>query len=88
MLDLILKRLKLLSTGNGNSKPSAYAQYKVYDSSLHSRVVVSNRETPTPLTRKESQESILNDIEEYQIRRTDDVYVEYEMQPPRRSSSK
>jgi hypothetical protein len=79
MLELILRKLKLVSTFKGHSKPSSYAQYKIYDNQSSSPAYVSKKERTTP-SRKESQESILNDMEQYQIRRTDEVHVEYEMQ--------
>ncbi|KZN84865.1 hypothetical protein EN45_090250 [Penicillium chrysogenum] len=79
MLELILRKLKLVSTFKGHSKPSSYAQYKIYDNQSSSPAHVSKKERTTP-SRKESQESILNDMEQYQIRRTDEVHVEYEMQ--------
>ncbi|KAJ5958956.1 uncharacterized protein N7479_006106 [Penicillium vulpinum] len=88
MLELILRKLKLSSTSKAQSKPSTYAQYKIYDNQSSSRAHVSKKERPTPLSKKESQESILNDIEQYQIRRTDEVYVEYEMQPPKETCLK
>ncbi|KOS43194.1 hypothetical protein ACN38_g5926 [Penicillium nordicum] len=80
MLELILRKLKLVSTSKGHSKPSSYAQHKVYDNPLSSRAHVSKKERTTPLHKNQSQESILNDLEQYQIRRTDEVHVEYEMQ--------
>ncbi|KAJ6128237.1 hypothetical protein N7471_009454 [Penicillium samsonianum] len=83
MLELILRKLKLVSTSKGHSKPSSYAQHKIYDNQSTSRAHVSKKERQTPLGRKESQESILNDLEQYQIRRTDEVCVEYEMQRPK-----
>ncbi|OQE25982.1 hypothetical protein PENFLA_c007G07809 [Penicillium flavigenum] len=84
MLELILRKLKLVSTFKGHSKPSSYAQHKIYDNQSSSRAHVSKKERITP-SRKESQESILNDLEQYQIRRTDEVHVEYEMQQPKAS---
>ncbi|CAI7652617.1 unnamed protein product [Penicillium viridicatum] len=83
MLELILRKLKLVSTSKGHSKPSSYPQHKVYDNQLSSQTHVSKRERTTPLRKRESQESILNDLEQYQIRRTDEVHVEYEMQRPK-----
>ncbi|KAJ5533843.1 hypothetical protein N7527_000097 [Penicillium freii] len=83
MLELILRKLKLVSTSKSHSKPSSYAQHKVYDNQLSSRTHVSKKERTTPLRKRESQESILNDLEQYQIRRTDEVHVEYEMQRPK-----
>ncbi|CAG8084887.1 unnamed protein product [Penicillium nalgiovense] len=85
MLELILRKLKLVSTFKGHSKPSSYAQHNLYDNQSSSRAHVSKKEKPTP-SRKESQESILNDLERYQIRRTDEVHVEYEMQQPKAAS--
>lgn len=83
MLELILRKLKLVSTSKGHSKPSSYAQHKVYDNQMSSQAHVSKKERTNPLRKKESQESILNDLEQYQIRRTDEVHVEYEMQRPK-----
>ncbi|KGO39830.1 hypothetical protein PEX1_010020 [Penicillium expansum] len=83
ILEIILRRLKLVSTSKGHSKPSSYAQHKVYDNQSASRAHVSKKESTTPLRKKESQETILNDLEQYQIRRTDEVCVEYEMQQPK-----
>lgn len=83
ILELILRKLKLVSTSKGHSKPSSYAQHKVYDNQLSSQAHVSKRERTTTLHKKESQESILNDLDQYQIRRTDEVHIEYEMQRPK-----
>ncbi|KAJ6186226.1 hypothetical protein N7519_007527 [Penicillium mononematosum] len=85
MLELILRKLKLVSTFKGHSKPSSYAQHKIYDNQSSSWAHASKKERTTP-SRKESQESILNDLEQYQIRRTDEVHVEYEMQQPKAAS--
>ncbi|KAJ5787089.1 hypothetical protein N7457_002079 [Penicillium paradoxum] len=86
MLDLILRKLKLVSTGKSHSKPSSYAQHKIYDNQSSQGPVVSKAEQSILSKRGESQENILNDIDQYQIRRTDEVYLEYEVQPPKRSS--
>ncbi|KAJ5603288.1 hypothetical protein N7537_006244 [Penicillium hordei] len=83
VLELILRKLKLVSTSKCHSKPSSYAQHKVYDNQPSSRTYVSKKERTISLHRKESQESILDDLEQYQIRRTDEVHVEYEMQRPK-----
>ncbi|KAJ5875781.1 uncharacterized protein N7529_001365 [Penicillium soppii] len=80
--------LVLLSTSKGNSKPPSYAQHKIYDNQSSSRAHASKGERPTSTAKGDSQESILNDMEQYHIRRTDEVYVEYEMQAPKGTSRK
>ncbi|CAI7677342.1 unnamed protein product, partial [Penicillium palitans] len=83
ILDLILRRLKPVPTSKGYSKQPWYVQHMAYDNQSSSRAQVAKTERPTTLCKKESQEGILNNLEQTQTRWTNEVYEEYEMQVPK-----
>lgn len=72
-MDVVLKKMKLISTANDN--------YQLYSSKQTLSYV--NRSKPnsssTVLSRIDSQETIL-DQDQLQIRRTDEVQIEYDLQ--------
>lgn len=76
VLEIVLKKFKLVTTGKGTYQ-SSYAQ-KSYGNQSGSRPMPSKKSNP--FSRPDSQESIL-DQDQLQIRRTDEVQIEYEMQP-------
>lgn len=83
VLELILKKLRLVSTRKSNYQSDSYKQSKSYGAQSGSRPLPSKRSTP--FSRADSQESIL-DQEQLQITRTDEVQIDYEMHPTKNST--
>ncbi|KAJ5161242.1 hypothetical protein N7492_006634 [Penicillium capsulatum] len=83
VLEIILRKFKLVSTGKSNYQSGSYQQSKSYGNQSGSRPLPSKRSTP--FSRADSQESIL-DRAQLQITRTDEVQVEYEMHTPKQAN--
>jgi hypothetical protein len=80
LLELILRKLKLVSTGRGIYDDTSY-QNRDYVNHSSSRAIVSSRKSTIPFSKIDSDEVVLNDQDNMQIRCTDEVQIEYEMQP-------
>lgn len=83
VLEILLKKFKLVSTGKSNYQSGSYKQSKSYGNQSESRPMPSKRSNP--FSHADSQESIL-DREQLKITRTDEVQVEYEMHPTKYQS--
>ncbi|KAJ5587181.1 uncharacterized protein N7459_002946 [Penicillium hispanicum] len=77
ILEIILRKLRLVSTGKGTYHLDQYQNNRSYPAQGNSTVASAKK--PIQFTKMGSQESIL-DQDQLQIRRTDEVQIEYETQ--------
>ena len=80
LLELILRKLNLISTGKSKYNDSSY-QNRDYVNRSSSRAIASSKKSTIPFSKVDSEEIILNDQDNLQIRCIDEVQIEYEMQP-------
>lgn len=76
VVDFILVKLKLTTLSDQKYQSNSFSQGRVYPKPAVER---SNRQASQ--FKNISEENILDDQEDMHIRRTDEVYVGYELQP-------